>query len=80
MLLERVHVELEARLDIRYFVFVDDVALGQLIDHRKESRDLLLRVLFLFGAANIAKRIAHRLVVILVVFASFFAAANSFQC
>ena len=69
-----------SRIQVVSFVLVDDVALGQLIDHCKEGRDLLLRIFFLFGAANIAKRIAHRLVVILVVFASFFAAANSLQC
>ena len=65
--LERIDVELEARLDVRYFVFVDDVALGQLIQHAEYRIDLAFGFFAIGGRTQFADCVTCGLVVVSVV-------------
>ena len=60
-------MELEARLDVRYVVFVDDVALGQLIQHAEYRIDLPFGLFAVSSCTQFTNRVTGGLVVVSVV-------------
>lgn len=76
-LAELVDMLCQTRLQVCSFVSVDDVGLGQLVQHLLYHGELLSSLVLVSGSAELANSVTHRLCIVLVMQSLHLGLANS---